>query len=1175
VRLSNTAHSAAQIRADLDGVPGLRINSYGPKEIPRNTATGPIQFTTVTATGFGLDGVTASVVRDGQLLDATVIVDSSSFYQAQLRVSVAATVIPGFAQLVFAKPGLPIAPVEIRIPEQSELATDVDTRLLWHLNETGNGSVQVADAGPLSLGGIAGSISVAESAGHYGFARRKANIASNPDFDALYLGSLSFTAECWMKSSPVTRGYTLVGKEDSFGGNNFNPEFSLRLLPSGGLRAYSYDSQGRQWKADMLGRVYDPTTGRWKPIVDDNEWHHVALVVDRVSQRMIIYVDGIERASAVMPGNFGALTNSKQAVRVGHWAFFEDNAGGGPEEFPGVIDEVRISTTAHSAARILSDALGTDTTRVVRMQPDYVAAGTLAVPVTFTGFGLIGATVTTDRADVPFTVTSTSATEIHGVMDVPATASTGQLNFNVTTSDSQVFTLAMTVVSPQPFTNSANSGTETLLLWHLDEPGNGAVHIDGSGDPVPAVVGGTAVSVSTSGDGRFNKGRIKGNIVADTANNSMQLGSSSFTIECWVKGGPSVTRGYTLVGKEDSFGGQNFNPEYSLRMLPSGGLRAYSYDTQGRQWKADMAGRVFDPATGKYLPTLNDGLWHYVAMVADRTAGKMTLYVDGAERASAAIPANFGSTANTGTPLRVGHWAFFEDNAAGGPEEFPGTIDEVRIQNFPRTAAQIADTWFGTNGGGSSLTISTSDNARAAAPRQEMIVSAITPNLVARDRASKQPVVTGLGLEGTNLHGITARVVRDGQQLDSVVGRVKATTDSLAQLEVTVSPNTPLGPAQLVLSKSGYADVAVPIRVVEPGEFALEADTIGLWHLDERDKGMTHLLDAGPNSINLTSAPASRAADGRFSAGRTRTRATADANNSALSLGASSFTIEGWVKTASLGRDYVLFGKETNNGQNTDFTLKALASGSLRAEIYDTGGLVWSAETYAATGALTDDRWHAVAMVVDRETGWLSLYIDAQLRMMQPAPVGFSAMRNLGQPLQLGSYDTDSTIATGSEEFPGVLDEFRISSTAHDADQIAIDFFGHDEPKITFVRPPVIRKGAGPIEVTLSGYGLIGATVSPNQPGVTATVLSSTLTSIRISLVVSASVPAGTMPLMFRDVLGRGFSVELGVEERPAGNRVGFSASPPDIPPNRIKPPRGGLFRSRLNQHAKPVGGQR
>ena len=339
---------------------------------------------------------------------------------------------------------------------------------------------------------------------------------------------------------------------------------------------------------------------------------------------------------------------------------------------------------------------------------------------------------------------------------------------------------------------------------------------------------------------------------------------------------------------------------------------------------------------------------------------------------------------------------------------------------------------------------------------------------------------------------------------------------------------------------------------------------------------MTHLLDAGPNAINLTSAPASRSANGRFGAGRTRIRATADANNTALSRGTSSFTIESWVKAPALGRDYVFIGKETNNGQNTDFTLKALASGALRAEIYDTAGLVWQAETLAGAGTLTDDQWHAVAAVVDRETGWLSLYIDGQVRMMMPAPVGFGAVRNLGQPLQFGSYDADASAGNGPEEFPGVLDEIRISSTVHAPEKIAADFFGNDEPKITLVRPPVVRKGAGPMEVTLSGYGLMGATVTPNHPGVTVTIVSSTPTSIRLSLTVSDSVPAGAMPLIFKDILGRGFSVEFSVEERPIGNRFGFNGGPPDLPPNRVKPPRGSLFRSsRLNQHAKQVGGQR
>ena len=382
VRLSNTAHSPARIRADLDGIPGLRINSYGPKEIPRNPVSGPARFTQVSATGFGLDNVTGSVMRDGQLLDVTVIVDNSSYNQAQLTISVASTVAPGLAQLVFAKPNLPVVPVDIRISEVSEFATDPDTRLLWHLNETGNGVVHVADAGPLAIGGTAGSLSLAEPNGHFGGARSKANLASDPDFDALYLGSSSFTAECWVKTNPVTRAYSLIGKEDSFGGSNFTPEFSLRLAPTGNLRAFLFDSQFRLWKAEMTGRVYDPVTGRWKLMIDDNEWHHVAMVADRAAQILSIYVDGIERAFAAMPAGFGPLTKSPTPVRVGHWAFNEDNALGGPEEFPGIIDEVRITGSAQSAAKILANAVGVDTAHVSLVQPTYVPKGSVSLPVT-------------------------------------------------------------------------------------------------------------------------------------------------------------------------------------------------------------------------------------------------------------------------------------------------------------------------------------------------------------------------------------------------------------------------------------------------------------------------------------------------------------------------------------------------------------------------------------------------------------------------------------------------------------------------------------------------------------------------------------------------------------------------------------------------------------------------
>jgi hypothetical protein len=439
--------------------------------------------------------------------------------------------------------------------------------------------------------------------------------------------------------------------------------------------------------------------------------------------------------------------------------------------------------------------------------------------------------------------------------------------------------------------------------------------------------------------------------------------------------------------------------------------------------------------------------------------------------------------------------------------------------------------------------------------------------------------------------------MRDGQPLTSVAATVRDSADAEAHLSLAVAPNTPLGLAQLVLSKTGYADAVVEIRVVEQSEFAAEPDTVGLWHLDERDEGVAHLLDVGPSAINLTSSPASRAAAGRFGNGRTLARATADANSNALAFGASSFTVEGWVKSEALQRDYVLIGKETNTGQNTDFTLKALASGALRAEIYDASGVVWQAETLPGTGSLTDGQWHAVALVVDREAGMLLLYVDGDLHMAAPAPVGFAAVRNLGQPLEFGCFDADGPAAGAPEEFPGVLDELRISSTAHKAEKIALDFFGHDEPQFTLIRPVVVAKGA-PVEVTLSGYGLAGATATANQPGITVNVLSTNATSIKCSVTVSDSIAAGPALLIFNDAQGRNFSIEFTVAERQTGNRSGVREAKPtssispaageasrsisgrpsetSTPASRIRKSAGAALRaSRFTQDAKPAGGQR
>jgi len=111
----------------------------------------------------------------------------------------------------------------------------------------------------------------------------------------------------------------------------------------------------------------------------------------------------------------------------------------------------------------------------------------------------------------------------------------------------------------------------------------------------------------------------------------------------------------------------------------------------------------------------------------------------------------------------------------------------------------------------------------------------------------------------------------------------------------------------------------------------------------------------------------------------------------------------------------------------------------------------------------------------------------------------------------------------------------------------------------------------------VSGYGLRGATVTTNHPGVTTTVVSSTATTIKVLLNASDAAPAGVMSLTIRDAIGRTVTVDFTIEERPAGNRVGSTNAKPlnRISSNRDTNNGGPPISSRFNQHAKRVGGQR
>ncbi|HEV2761486.1 MAG TPA: LamG domain-containing protein, partial [Pyrinomonadaceae bacterium] len=608
---------------------------------------------------------------------------------------------------------------------------------------------------------------------------------------------------------------------------------------------------------------------------------------------------------------------------------------------------------------------------------------------------------------------------------------------------------------------------------------------------------------------------------------------------------------YTLVGKDhqDSTSFNYTYVDFALQLLPSGALRAVASDLGGDQWRAETPPGIFQASGGQWHGTLPNNQWHHAALVVDRTNNRMSIYVDGEERAWSPWPSAFGTLRNNYS-LRVGHFDNYGPSSFGGATEFPGTVDEVRVLNFARTAEQIRSSWLGTDAAGNAAAKggteagaqaeaqAPSAGARASANGRAAVapplrVASVSPRLAERDAASGAARATRLTLKGERLEGLSARVLRNGQPSEVAV-KVEDSADGEARLSLSVGAAEPLGDAQLVLSKPGFSDTPVNIRIAEPGEFAPEADTVGLWHLDEPGDGEARAQEALNGKATLSAARASRAAAGRFGGGRSSLRASVAAAGGEFNFGASGFTAEAWLKTEPVRREYVLVGKESNTGQNTEFTLKLLPTGALRAEVYDADGKLWAAETPAGSGVVVDNEWHSVAVVFDRAAGWLGLYVDGLPRVQVPAPEGFGRMRELGQPLVFGTYDADSPTGEGAEEFPGVLDEIRLSNTPHAPDKIVADFFGHDAPEVTLVRPAFVPRGAGPTPVTLFGYGLGGVKVSAAPADVKVAVASSSRTRLELLLTVPESVPAAPFRLEVSDAAGRSAAADITVADRAA-----------------------------------------
>lgn len=205
-------------------------------------------------------------------------------------------------------------------------------------------------------------------------------------------------------------------------------------------------------------------------------------------------------------------------------------------------------------------------------------------------------------------------------------------------------TSLLTCQSPTFVDNSNNNFTITAVGDAAPRQFNPFGWTSSSSEYIPRIYGGSAY---LDGSGDYLS-------IAD--NTALEVGSGSFTLECWFYiTGSNPGNGANIVSKSNS---SSFGP-YAIGFNPSGQFQALS-STSGSSWEISLApsGISFSSLAGR---------WNHVAYVRNGTS--FVLYLNGV---SVATATSSGTLVDNANAFMVGYVNF-------ASTEFPGYISDVRL----------------------------------------------------------------------------------------------------------------------------------------------------------------------------------------------------------------------------------------------------------------------------------------------------------------------------------------------------------------------------------------------------------------------------------------------------------------------------------------------------------------
>ncbi|MDB6065707.1 MAG: hypothetical protein JWR26_1915 [Pedosphaera sp.] len=401
----------------------------------------------------------------------------------------------------------------------------------------------------------------------------------------------------------------------------------------------------------------------------DGNWHHIAATYDGTTKR--IYVDGLLAGFAPQMGSL-AFSGSLSGIGA-------SPISGGSEFFNGQIDEVRIWSVARSATDILSNLVTTlsgeepgllayyrfdegSGTSLADSSP-YARAGTLVGGATWLASTVPAMLPSAAFTGLPSNISNTSAT-FNGTAYVRGGTTTVYFDYGASTNyGAQTSPQILGVTSGLAAVAVPLSGLSIASPYHYR-----LVAIGG---------GGTNFGV----DQAFNTiGPIGGTALYFNGTNSYVSSSAinpgvtnAFSLETWIKPLNITATMESDILREEGAGPQT---DWLLAFENSGNLLSFGLRTTTGYHEFHVSINPSD---------FTDGNWHHLAATYDGT--NKSVYADGVLLSSTG---ESGNVAFVGTTIRIGAEAFLN----GGTDFFNGLVDEVRIWNVARSAADINNNIF-------------------------------------------------------------------------------------------------------------------------------------------------------------------------------------------------------------------------------------------------------------------------------------------------------------------------------------------------------------------------------------------------------------------------------------------------------------------------------------------------